>query len=109
MRYFSVPDLVEQLLEREVDVEHRDKGGRTALSLAAACDYIGAETIVRMLLAKGASIHSKDNEGRTPLFWATSRPLSNTSFRIARLLFEHGADIMDIDDVDTRDRALAGM
>jgi ankyrin repeat protein len=89
--------LVEWLLDHGIDIEHRDKQGRTALSHAASGYGEMAVTMVDMLLKKGADIHSKDNQRRTPLFWATANP---TGTAIAHMLTKHGAVTMD--DVDTK-------
>ncbi|KAK3292363.1 ankyrin repeat-containing domain protein [Chaetomium fimeti] len=96
--YNQEASLVKQLLDRGVDIEYRDKEGRTALSHAAGREGLSAETIVAMLLEKGADIHSKDDQGRTPFVWANANPVGTG---IANLLVKHGADIIDVDDVDT--------
>jgi ankyrin repeat protein len=54
----------------KVDVNSRDKSGRTPLSWAAEK---GNETMVKLLLESGkVDVDSKDITGQTPLFWAAS-------------------------------------
>jgi ankyrin repeat protein len=54
----------------KVDVNSRDKSGRTPLSWAAEK---GDETLVKLLLESGkVDVDSKNNSGQTPLFWAAS-------------------------------------
>jgi ankyrin repeat protein len=55
------------LREGKADVNFKDKSGRTPLSWAAEK---GSETIVNVLLNKGADLECKDKSGRTPLSWA---------------------------------------
>ena len=58
-------ELVKLLIDRGVDVEGKDKDGRTTLSLAHM------EGIFKILLDAGANVNSEDNSGRSPLCWAT--------------------------------------
>ncbi|KAI1192637.1 hypothetical protein F5X97DRAFT_340069 [Nemania serpens] len=68
--------------------------GHTLLICAAAN---GCEIVARLLLSTGkVGVNSKDNDGRTPLSWATEKGHGN----VVRLLLERGADI-DIRDKDT--------
>jgi ankyrin repeat protein len=50
-----------------VNVNECMQNGRTALHWAC---YYGKMGFVRTLVAAGASVHIKDEEGCTPLFWA---------------------------------------
>ena len=53
------------LVEEGVDVESKDRDGRTPLWRAAKA---GEEAVVRLLLEKGADMESKDKYGHT-LLW----------------------------------------
>ncbi|EYB22104.1 hypothetical protein FG05_09117 [Fusarium graminearum] len=68
-------ELMEHLKTHSADrfqdlLEHRDKEGRTPLSLAVRPDR---EIIVTFLLDAGADIRSEDNQKMTPLSWALSQ------------------------------------
>jgi hypothetical protein len=61
--------VVKLLLEKDVDVDSKDKAyGQTPLSWAAGN---GHEAVVKLLLEKDIDVDSKDKYGRTPLSWAT--------------------------------------
>src|SRR5205085_2276760 len=64
----------------------KDTRGQTALGLASE---VGDVSIMRLLLAKGAEVDSRNQEGETPLFKAA------TSLRAdaVRLLLEHHASV----------------
>jgi hypothetical protein len=77
--------VVELLIVRDdVDVNTKDKGGRTPLSRAA---LNGHEAVVKLLLEKGAELEAKDEDGRTPLLWAAR----NGHEAVVKLLREKGA------------------
>jgi ankyrin repeat protein len=56
--------ILEVLLARGADINHRNDLGETAVHAAA---QRGADRIIRFLHARGASINEFNNEGRTPL------------------------------------------
>jgi ankyrin repeat protein len=58
---------VRLLLEKDTELESKDKYSRTPLSRAAG---YGHEAVVRLLFEQGAELESKDNDGGTPLSWA---------------------------------------
>ena len=91
------PAFVESLLERGVNIEHKDNEDRTALSHAASCYTESAGTIVSMLLKKGADIHSKDNQGRAALSYAASLD-GESAETIVDMLLKKGADIHSTDN-----------
>ena len=100
----SYEAVVKLLLDTgEVDVNWKDKDGRTPLSWAAEK---GCETIVKLLLDTGkVDVDWKDRDGRTPLSWATGgtplswavdgMPLSRVAEKgheaVAKLLLQKGA------------------
>jgi len=61
--------LVTDLLRTKVEINKRDKEGRTALMLAAANPNVGVGVIDVMLQAK-ANLQVKDNHGKTLLMYA---------------------------------------
>jgi hypothetical protein len=79
-------DAVGKLLPNtdRVDVNAKDQGGRTPLSLAAAQ---GHDAVVKLLLDTGqVNADIQDERGRTPLSWASS----NGSTAVAKLLLDTG-------------------
>jgi uncharacterized protein len=85
---------VRALLKRDVDINHQDKDGDTAVHGAAL--YRNA-TILGLLLDAGANPNLKNELGGTPLMWAAAYGYED----IVRDLLYRGADpkIRDIDGV----------
>jgi ankyrin repeat protein len=82
----QVKEAVSLLVEKDADLESKDRYGRTPLSWAAEK---GLKAVVRLLLEKGADPESKDAKyGRTPLSWAAV----NGHEAVMRLMLEKGAD-----------------
>ncbi|KAL8728499.1 MAG: hypothetical protein Q9181_005324 [Wetmoreana brouardii] len=85
-------EIIDILLSTRLDLEAKDKGGRTALSWAAAT---GKETLAKLLLTgrthNKADIHATNYRGKTALHLA----VENRTNRIplVRLLLENGADV----------------
>ena len=77
---------VRLLIEKGADVRARDKGGTTALALAAQA---GDADSIRLLLAHGADPRKASESGLTPLMLA----LTNCSLRGAADLIAHGAGV----------------
>lgn len=80
------------LLESGAGVNKREKiYGKTALHIAT---LEGHESIVRLLLERGAKVNYKDYEGRTALIWAArSAPLGEELVDVFQLLLAKGADL----------------
>ncbi|KAH0559857.1 hypothetical protein GP486_003622 [Trichoglossum hirsutum] len=83
---------MQQLLEKEVDIETEDMEGRTALYMAARGGY---EAVVWMLLEKRANAEARTRDGRTPLYAAALGGYE----ALARMLVKKGADV----NVETAD------
>ncbi len=75
-------ETVETLIREGVDVNGRDRSGRTALHIAARHDL---PQLTQALLAAGADANAADDEGRTPLHAAANS-------EILRVLLAAGAD-----------------
>ena len=75
-------DLLPIFLERGVDLNHRDNGGRTAMMRNPGKD------MVKELIRAGADVNLADNEGNTALHYA----LQEYSEGTARYLIKKGAD-----------------
>lgn len=87
--------VVELLLEKDVDLESRDRREeRTPLSYASGN---GIEAIVKLLLEKDVDLESKDSEARTPLLWA-----ANGHEAAVKLLLENGVDLESQDRYDRK-------
>lgn len=83
---FKSADIVNLLLAvPEIDVNHADQMGKTALHFAAE---LGTEDIVRALLQHNADPDPKDNEDETPLFLAAK----NGSVPVVKMLQKAGAN-----------------
>ncbi len=77
-------------LEKQIDVNVEDEGGRTALQLAS---FDGHREVVLLLLAREAEVDHLDAQGRTALMFASTGPNIET----VDLLLEAGADVDAID------------
>ena len=78
-------DTTQALLDKDADTEVKVGLGMTALMQA------GRRTML-LLLAKGANVNAKDNEGKTVLMWAVDPQLSGSIEKVQALL-EKGADV----------------
>ncbi|AXH10864.1 hypothetical protein CP960_09040 [Malaciobacter halophilus] len=78
------------LLKFRIDVNVRDKEGRTVYHRAVMADDI---EVVEKLLSKKADLNIKDKQGRTALHHTQWKG----NFKIARLLIAAGADVNAVD------------
>ena len=86
---YVTPDMVEFLVDKEIEVNIKDKNGDTPL--IKAC-YGNNSLMVKKLLAAGANVNEKNNEGETPLYIvANNHGLSS----VLPLLVEAGADLSE--------------
>ena len=77
---------VQHLLNKGALIDLEDKGGYTALMLAASNDHAD---VARLLLEYGANINRVETtNGWTALIWAAKRGHTKS----VQLLLEHGAD-----------------
>jgi ankyrin repeat protein len=63
--------------------------GSSPLLLASRGHYFKHGTVVRLLLEHGADINVQDEDGWTPLHWASM----NGALEVVRLLLEHGSEV----------------
>jgi uncharacterized protein len=80
--------VVEYLLRFSKDMEDSsNRFGASLLHFAAQAEE-GADSIVNFLLARGASVNAKDNDGNTPLIFAAISGKNS----VIQILLEAGAD-----------------
>ncbi len=87
---------VQELLDKGVEVDVRDKEGRTPLHEAAI--WCRPET-ASLLIRYGADVDAKDNDGDTPLHWTIKQNLYGGQ-EIIKLLIGNGADVYAIGKYD---------
>lgn len=83
MRSISNVKMARLLLDRGVDVNARNRTGRTALM-----ECYDPE-VAALLLARGADVNAQDSQGNTPLFNAAH----SFQTQLATLLLQHGAKV----------------
>ncbi len=101
--HFAVTDSVEAryilnfLIENDANVSAKDSGGVTPLMLAS---YNGVTAAMEVLIAKGAAVNDRDNQGNTPLhcacqWFGSPEPARKVKRReaVLRLLIDKGAEI----------------
>ncbi|KAF3811815.1 hypothetical protein GCG54_00014571 [Colletotrichum gloeosporioides] len=76
----------------DINLDQKDKKGRTPLSLAAEK---GHKTITLLLLQTESDIESKDNTGRTPLSWAAGAG----QHAVVQILLDNGSDPESFDNM----------
>ncbi|CAB0043897.1 unnamed protein product [Trichogramma brassicae] len=103
-RYVDDKDLAEMFLEicddirREVEVNSRDKLGRTPLQLAVANGY---KKLTKLLLKRtGVDPNLADSEGTTPLHVISKRSNSDC---LMQIFFEVNEEVNRVVQVDVRD------
>ncbi len=87
-REWITKSLVESLIQRGADIDAKDKDLKTT-PLHHACSNMKATEVVKLLIAKGANVHSRSLEFRTPLHFAAEYGCIEN----ARVLIENGADV----------------
>ena len=87
-------EIVKILLNKGVDVNHKDFEGATPLIIASRMDNF---KLVKLLISKGADVNAKDNLGTTALMFAAQ----NNSIEIANQLIVEGANVNEKDSIGT--------
>jgi ankyrin repeat protein len=86
--------IIEALIEKGVDVNSKNKGGRTPLHYVFSARRILNEKdiipIINLLIKKGADVNSKDKKGQTPLHVALA---NNMGQNVIEALVEKGSDV----------------
>jgi pectate lyase len=77
---------VKAFLEQGLDINAKDKDGRTALHIAVSNKGI---EVAKLLIEKGANVDTKNNKGYTPLYSA----IWNNDPNMVDLLVRNGADV----------------
>lgn len=97
------------LLNKGAEVNSKDIGGRTPLSLAvssnrgrtplswAVCGY-NDWAIAKLLLDSGADVNADGNSGRTPLSWAAAKG----NFSVTRVLLDSENININLKDIKPR-------
>jgi ankyrin repeat protein len=83
-------EVVKLLLQKDVDVDAKNKAGRTALMQLVSLPHIANDGIL-VLLDAGANINAMDNEGKTPLILAAK--FDSASSEKLSLLLDNGAAV----------------
>lgn len=108
MVYLGRRRVLELLLDNyPFDINAVDTNGNTALHFAS---YRSHDSVVAVLLNKGADINAQDNNGMTPLHWVRKpsiflgspnfQAVRENNFECARYLIQNGAVIGMLNDKD---------
>ncbi len=79
-------DIVEYLVEKDADINTKDREGSIPLQNAAVKGYLD---IAKILVEKGSDVNYKDNNDVTPLHFACM----SGNFKLVKFLIDKGADI----------------
>lgn len=90
--YGTAVEVTNCLLERNVDIKHRDNNGNTVLLLHA--DRHCNKGVIKELIRAGADINEKNKNGDTALHFA----LINGNVEVARFLVKKGADYQAVNN-----------
>lgn len=83
------PEVAEELIKFNADIEAKDASGRTPLCCAVAnSNHL---KVVEVLLSNGANVNVKMKAGTTPLYLARNLELTN-------ILLSHGAEVNVVDN-----------
>jgi ankyrin repeat protein len=87
-------EVVQKLIEYDADIDAGDVYGLTPLYWASHDRHFKDDSVVRLLLERGADVNARsDNDGSTPLHRASRFG----ALKVVRLLLEYGADIEAVD------------
>ncbi len=82
-------ELTRKLIDDEIDIDFKDKKGRTALLVATHHNSINA---ARVLIEAGADVNAMDNISDSPYLYAGAEG----RLEILRMTLEHGADLTSV-------------
>jgi ankyrin repeat protein len=107
--YWSPLPFIAQLLDLGANPNYPDPGGFPSLIAAMSSDRPDKHELLRLLLARGASVEQRGHNDWTPLHYAVVQ----RDLAAVRLLLEHGADPSARTRIDERstpveDAAAAG-
>ncbi|KAF3019778.1 hypothetical protein E8E14_011691 [Neopestalotiopsis sp. 37M] len=98
--FLNLECLIDSLISKyETDVEVKDSQSRTALSYAAEG---GSKRAVKKLIALGAEIQAKDQDGATPLSWA----LRHRQDAVVRFLLKRDTRLEASNTVDNQEELI---
>ena len=90
--YSTAYEVTSTFLDKEVDVNHTDNNGNTALLLHT--DRHCNKDVVKELIRAGADINAKNKDGNTALHFA----LKNGNIDVSRFLVKKGADYQAVNN-----------
>ena len=85
-------EAIQRGLEEGARLDRKNKDGKTPLHTACANGHFA---IVHLLLQQGASLHIADNDGNTPVDYATKISSEYERFNTLEVIFEHAPEYRD--------------
>ena len=82
-------EAIQQGLDEGARLDRKNKDGKTLLHTACTNGHF---TIVRLLLKHGASLHVTDNDGNTPIDYATKLSSEYERFNTLEVIFEYAPE-----------------
>ena len=81
------PKIVKEFIDNGCSLSSIDINEKTPL--IHACEFDAPLETIKLLLSNGSDVNAKDNQGKTPLYYASG----NEKIDIVNLLIQNGADV----------------